>query len=58
MKSFRLMSMVASTLMVLSVGAFLVPRPNTASKNIGTAASRIDYKDATCIPNEEQLICP
>jgi hypothetical protein len=58
MQSFKPISMVVSTFMVLSVGAFLVLKPNFGSGNFAITSARPAQQDATCIPNDTQWICP
>ena len=58
MQSFKLMSMVLSTFMVLAFGAFLVPKPSSGASTFASVPSRDEAQDASCMPNDTQWICP
>jgi hypothetical protein len=58
MQSFKLISMVVSTFMVLSGCASLFLKPNFGSGNFAITSAWPTQQDVTCIPNDTQWICP
>jgi len=57
MQSFKLASMVIGTSMVLSLGAFLVPKPSNGANHHANAFSGHVAQYAACIPIDMQWIC-